>query len=273
FYIRGRGWIEVKDLYEKDRSVTMSSVKNSQRKPNLVFASINSSNENISWAEEIKGTLGIAKIEQIHRADKVYNIEVENDHTYFVTKGEMLVHNYPLTGTNSMGLGETLVNLGKNIVKNIMGDNSEIDLKNGAKVPYKNSKITSKSGQRVDPVTKKVAQHGGLDYAIPKGTEVRVVEDGEVVRAEGSTKNDKQAVGTKAYGAFIEVKHSNGISTLYAHNSKLLVSPGQKIKAGDVIALSGNSGKSIGKNGGYHLHYEVRQDGKKQNPLTYGWYR
>ncbi|NUM42568.1 MAG: hypothetical protein HUU45_13160 [Leptospiraceae bacterium] len=87
---------------EKDRSVTMSSVKNSQRKPALVLASINSANnENISWAEEIKGTLGIAKIEQIHRADKVYNIEVEDDHTYFVTKGEMLVHNYP---------GEKIVN-------------------------------------------------------------------------------------------------------------------------------------------------------------------
>ncbi|MCK6382257.1 MAG: hypothetical protein L6Q54_13540, partial [Leptospiraceae bacterium] len=74
----------------------MSSVKNSQRKPALVLASINSANnENILWAEEIKGTLGIVKIEKVHRADKVYNIEVENDHTYFVTKGEMLVHNYP----------------------------------------------------------------------------------------------------------------------------------------------------------------------------------
>jgi len=244
FMIKGRGWTLAKDLQIGDESILQD------------------------------GRLTqIQSIQQIHvPPTKVYNIEVEDFHTYFVGEDGVWVHNYQLTGTN-FGLGKTIVDFGNKVINIFSNDKSDFDLKNGSKVPFKNGKITSESGLRTDPVTQKVAKHGGLDYAIKKGTKIPVVEDGTVVRAEGSTKNDKQATGTKAFGAFVEVKHSNGISTLYAHNSKLLVKPGDKVKAGDIIALSGNSGKSIGKNGGYHLHYEVRENGKKQNPLDYNWRR
>ncbi len=70
---------------------------------------------------------------------------------------------------------------------------------------------------------------------------------------------------TSGYGYHVIVEHGNGMVTLYAHCSKLLVRQGQEIKQGTVIALSGNTGKSTGP----HLHFEVRVNGESQNPRKY----
>jgi murein DD-endopeptidase MepM/ murein hydrolase activator NlpD len=69
----------------------------------------------------------------------------------------------------------------------------------------------------------------------------------------------------RGYGHTIEIDHGNGIVTKYAHNAKLLVKKGKKVKRGDVIAYLGNSGRSTAP----HLHYEVRVKGAAQNPLSY----
>jgi murein DD-endopeptidase MepM/ murein hydrolase activator NlpD len=68
-----------------------------------------------------------------------------------------------------------------------------------------------------------------------------------------------------AYGKVVKLDHANGFSTLYAHNSRLLVYVGQTIEAGQVICLSGSTGRSTGP----HLHFEVHKDGWPVDPLRY----
>lgn len=67
------------------------------------------------------------------------------------------------------------------------------------------------------------------------------------------------------FGYYVVVDHGNGLSTLYAHNSKLLVRVGQTVEAGDIVSLSGSTGRSTGP----HLHFEVRVNGERTNPRYY----
>lgn len=117
--------------------------------------------------------------------------------------------------------------------------------------------ITSYFGYRRDPVTGRTgAYHEGIDIAVRIGTPVRATADGTVTRAG--------RFGT--YGLFVEIQHgSYGYKTRYAHNSKVLVTPGQEVKKGDIIAYVGSTGKSTGP----HLHYEVLYKNKPVNPQNY----
>ncbi|MFH1873803.1 MAG: M23 family metallopeptidase [Pseudomonadota bacterium] len=97
--------------------------------------------------------------------------------------------------------------------------------------------------------------HEGIDLAAPIGTLIKATADG-VVTFTGYN---------HGYGKTVKVKHGQGLFTLYAHCSKLLVKEGQKIKRGDFIATVGNTGNSTGP----HLHYEIRQDGKAIDPMQF----
>ncbi|HEY3983739.1 murein DD-endopeptidase MepM [Cedecea sp.] len=108
--------------------------------------------------------------------------------------------------------------------------------------------------RRLNPVTGRVAPHKGVDFAMPQGTPVLAVGDGEVVMAKRSG----------AAGFFVAIRHGRTYTTRYMHLKKLLVKPGQKVKRGDRIALSGNTGRSTGP----HLHYEVWINQQAVNPLT-----
>ncbi|MBV8875367.1 murein DD-endopeptidase MepM [Phytobacter diazotrophicus] len=108
--------------------------------------------------------------------------------------------------------------------------------------------------RRLNPVTGRVAPHKGVDFAMPQGTPVLSVGDGEVVVAKRSG----------AAGYYVAVRHGRTYTTRYMHLRKLLVKEGQKVKRGDRIALSGNTGRSTGP----HLHYEVWINQQAVNPLT-----
>lgn len=108
--------------------------------------------------------------------------------------------------------------------------------------------------RRTNPVTGRIAPHKGVDFAMPQGTPVLSVGDGEVVIAKRSG----------AAGNYIAIRHGRTYTTRYMHLRKLLVKPGQKVKRGDRIALSGNTGRSTGP----HLHYEVWINQQVVNPLT-----
>ena len=97
--------------------------------------------------------------------------------------------------------------------------------------------------------------HTGLDIACPTGTPIKVTSDGTITSASYSG----------SYGNLVKVSHGNGIETWYAHTSKMYVSPGQQVKAGDVIAAVGSTGNSTGA----HLHLEIRINGTAVNPQKY----
>ncbi|MGI6177844.1 MAG: murein hydrolase activator EnvC family protein [Eubacterium sp.] len=98
--------------------------------------------------------------------------------------------------------------------------------------------------------------HGGLDIAVPTGTPIVAAADGVVMNMTGNN---------YSYGYVVFINHLNGYSTVYGHNSQLLVSPGDTVKQGQVIAYSGSTGWSTGP----HCHFEVRINGERQDPLNY----
>jgi murein DD-endopeptidase MepM/ murein hydrolase activator NlpD len=122
--------------------------------------------------------------------------------------------------------------------------------------PVKGTRFTSGYGVRSDPFKGRAAMHAGIDLAGPIGTPIYATADGTIRRAEWNS---------GGYGNLVEIEHGRGIQTRYGHLSKFMVSAGQKVKRGDVIALMGSTGRSTGS----HLHYEVRIDGKAVNPIPF----
>ena len=117
------------------------------------------------------------------------------------------------------------------------------------------SVVTSEFGYRSDPFTGETRGHTGMDLAVPTGTPIRAALPGTVTVSQYSS----------SYGYYVMIDHGNGLSTLYGHNSQLLAQVGQTVEAGDIISLSGSTGRSTGP----HLHFEVRANGERTNPRYY----
>jgi len=100
--------------------------------------------------------------------------------------------------------------------------------------------------------------HGGVDLAVPEGTPVCAADNGKVIVAD-------EGGDGGGYGNYVILDHQNGIKTLYGHNSELLVSVGDVVEKGEIIALSGNTGNSTGP----HLHFEVRENDEQVDPQQY----
>ena len=117
--------------------------------------------------------------------------------------------------------------------------------------------VTSEFGPRTDPISGKInAGHLGIDIAYPFGTEIKAVMSGKVIYVR------YPATG---YGYHLAINHGNGIVTLYAHCSKILVNEGDTVPQGGVIALVGSTGYSTGP----HLHFETVAGGIPKNPREY----
>ena len=117
--------------------------------------------------------------------------------------------------------------------------------------------LTSGFGLRADPLTQRRAMHTGLDFELPTGSPILAAGSGQVTEAGW----DGQ------YGKTVVIQHLDGHSTRYAHANDLLVKQGDKVKRGELIAKSGNTGRSTGP----HLHFEVLKDDKPVDPTQYLW--
>jgi len=117
------------------------------------------------------------------------------------------------------------------------------------------SLISSGYGSRNNPISNRSEFHTGIDIPAPTGTRVVAAESGLVINSGN----------INGYGLTIIINHGNGLSTLYAHNSKLIAQVGDNIKRGDLIALVGSTGYSTGP----HSHFEVRLNGKHTSPWNY----
>lgn len=115
--------------------------------------------------------------------------------------------------------------------------------------------ITSPYGWRVDPMTGGREFHGGVDIAAEPGEPVRATADGIVSFAGWSGNN----------GNLVVIEHGMGFQTFYAHNRKVIIKVGQKVKRGQIISYMGSTGRSTGP----HVHYEIWHDGRSVNPAKY----
>ena len=115
--------------------------------------------------------------------------------------------------------------------------------------------ITSDFGWRIHPIYGTRRLHAGTDFGVDEGTPVHAADGGVVV----------EAGWVSGYGYTVIIDHGNGMSTLYAHNSDVAVSPGQTVSKGQVVSYSGNTGGSTGP----HLHFEVRINGEPTDPMGY----
>lgn len=115
--------------------------------------------------------------------------------------------------------------------------------------------VTSEYGARKHPISGQSGFHTGIDLAPPRNTAIKAAKSGKVVYSGWQG----------GYGQVVIIDHGGGIQTLYAHCETLKVSYGQNVSKGQVIALVGSTGNSTGP----HLHFEVRKNGKHQNPRNY----
>ena len=121
--------------------------------------------------------------------------------------------------------------------------------------PVEEGYLNSTFGYRNDPIDNVKRFHQGQDITVKTGTPIYAPADGIV----------KRAYYAGGFGNHIKLQHGAGYTTLYAHLSKIKVKHGQKVKRGDIIGLTGNTGRSTAP----HLHYEIHHNGKPQNPLDY----
>lgn len=146
---------------------------------------------------------------------------------------------------------------------NLFGDDEEYDYDEGFNYGFwwpvnaENSPITSKFGWRYHPVDGKYKMHNGIDIGVPTGTQVIATANGTVTYV-GTNPNE-------ASGLWIKIDHGNGFSSVYMHLSEIKVKKGQVVSQGEVIALSGNTGKSTGA----HLHFGISVNGTYVDPLLY----
>lgn len=122
------------------------------------------------------------------------------------------------------------------------------------RMPLEKIRITSEFGLRQDPFTGKNSIHNGVDFACKEGTSVFSCKKGTV---EYIKFNDE------TFGNYIIIRHTNQMTSVYAHLSKIFIKQGENVSLGQKIALSGKTGRVTGP----HLHFEIRLDGKASNPL------
>lgn len=141
------------------------------------------------------------------------------------------------------------------MIKRIQSGEKNIGGSTGTMTWPAEGEITSPFGWRVHPIFGTQRLHTGIDIGADYGDAIRAADGGVVIHADWMG----------GYGNAVIIDHGNGISTLYAHNSQLLVSEGQTVSKGQTVARCGSTGYSTGP----HLHFEVRQNGSPVNPLNY----
>ena len=114
-------------------------------------------------------------------------------------------------------------------------------------------RISSPYGWREHPIYKHRQFHGGIDIAVPTGTQIRAAASGKVIKAENMG----------GFGLGVVLDHGYKVTTWYGHNSRLLVKAGERVVKGQVIALSGNTGVSTGP----HLDFRIKVNGNTVNPV------
>lgn len=197
--------------------------------------------------------------EEIYDADVIY-IENKDWFTY-----QTVVHQQPSAGFRKIVADVHYLN-DKEVSREILKEEVLMEavpkiVERGTKIPptyirpISGGRQTSGFGPRRAPTKGASSYHKGVDWAVATGTSVYASCGGTVAKAGWGS----------GYGYVVYINHEDGRQTRYGHLSKVLVKAGQKVKQGERIALSGNTGVSTGP----HLHFEILINGSQVNPLKY----
>lgn len=208
--------------------------------------------------------LSVSRVEQNYY-EEIYDKEIEVIEVDSWYTNQIEVVQQPSAGFRKVIADVTYLN-DKVVDKTILKEEVVMEavakvIKRGTKIPptyvkpISGGRLTSKFGKRKAPKPGASTNHKGVDWAIPTGTPVYASCGGTVAKAGWGS----------GYGYVVYINHEDGKQTRYGHCSKVLVTAGQKVKQGDKIALSGNTGVSTGP----HLHFEILVNGKQVDPFTY----
>ncbi len=150
---------------------------------------------------------------------------------------------------------EKCIDLSQKYIKTLEKRKEYVGGSMGWPLPLNKNRITSFFGPRRAPTPGATTNHGAIDIGTPTGTPVYAAQTGTV----------EMSMYLGSYGNFILIDHGGGLETAYAHNSQRLVKKGDIVQKGQKIALSGSTGRSTGP----HLHFEVRKNGTRVDPLNY----
>ncbi len=208
--------------------------------------------------------LSVTRVEQNYY-EEIYDAEVQiiDVDTWYTNQTEILQQ--PSAGFRRVVADVSFVN-DKEVSREILKEEVVMEavpkiMKRGTKIPptyvkpINGGRLTSNFGKRSAPKKGASTYHKGVDWATPTGTPVYASCGGTVAKAGWGS----------GYGYVVYINHEDGRQTRYGHLSKVLVSAGQKVKQGDKIALSGNTGVSTGP----HLHFEILINGSQVDPLKY----
>ena len=189
----------------------------------------------------------IANVNSEEEAQKIIN-EINKDN---LTINEKVTENIEEVKTDSFEIAKS--NVLKETGTTSVEENSIANI-NGIKIATLPITGTISSRYGVSSSIRS-SRHTGLDIAAQKGTPIKAIAEGTVIFASTSG----------SYGNLVKIDHGNGIESWYGHTSKMYVTVGQKVNAGDIIAAVGSTGNSTGP----HLHLEIRINGQHVNPQNY----
>lgn len=261
-----------KGIYEVQPGDTLSTIANSHGLLVKEMLELNgglSENTMLHVGDEVVITvptpeLTVMSVEQTTYEEPYYaETEYVYEDSWYTTKSEVLQEEQPgyhevtalVTKSNGGETGREIIN------EAVLQEPVRKIIKVGTQTPptfirpISGGRQTSSFGRRKAPKRGASTNHKGIDLATPTGTAVMASSGGTVV----------QAGWQSSYGYVVYINHPDGKQTRYAHLSKVLVSVGQKVKQGQKIALSGNTGRSTGP----HLHFELRVNGSPVNPYNY----
>ena len=230
---------------------------------------ISSESSTIRVGDELKVTspepeLSVLRTEEVYYEEN-YDADVEyiDNDEWYTTK--QVTIRQPVEGFHKVIADVVYKNndqISKNIVyEDIVREPVAKVVERGTKAPptyikpISGGRMSSTFGRRKAPKRGASTYHKGIDWAVPTGTSVCAARGGVIAKAGWGS----------GYGYCVFIQHDDGVVTRYGHLSKILCKPGQSVKQGEKIALSGNTGVSTGP----HLHFEILVGGSQVNPLSY----
>lgn len=239
-------------------NTTKDSIDHRELKENLLSVDQVVRNINAFLVSKNVSDLRIESLAKDSLANEVYLSKQSNRYSQYLVDLEKKLQQVPL-GVPTSGYISSNFGIRKNPIpfKTVFASVKALKPAHDSTSLANNSalKDNSKAGQNVPAEKDQMQFHKGIDVAVAYGTDVVAAAAGKVLFA-----------GQKGgYGNCVIVSHANGLATLYGHLSSISVSANQEVKVGEVIAKSGNSGRSTGP----HLHYEVHRNNTPVNPKLF----